>query len=132
MRAKLLLGYLAFVFSAGMAAPGFADGNEATRWLRDTPSEWRGVPPSPQPPWPYLGTPRPGGFLTGGPLMEPEQQTIQELREIRRQLERPADQRQHEVRIAAAAGAGAVAAIVAIVYWRRRRQATVTNARRTS
>jgi hypothetical protein len=73
-----------------------------------------------------------GSFNTDGPLMEPERQTIDELRAVRRQYDRPADQRQHEVRIAAAAGAGAVAAIVAIVYWRRRRHATVTNARRTS
>ena len=63
-------------------------------------------------------------FYTDGPLLEPEQQTIQELRAIRRQHDRPADQRQRDVRIAAAAGTGALAAILAFVYWRRRRHAT--------
>jgi hypothetical protein len=62
-------------------------------------------------------------FYGDGPLMEPEQQTIQELREIRRQLERPADQRQHDVRVVVAAGIGAVAVILALRYWRRRRHA---------
>jgi hypothetical protein len=57
--------------------------------------------------------------------MQSDKQTIQELRDIRRQLERPADQRQHDVRVAVAAGVGAIAVISALRYWRRRRHAAV-------
>jgi hypothetical protein len=58
-------------------------------------------------------------------MMESDNQTIQELRDIRRQFERPADQRQRDVRVAVTAGVGAIAVILALRYWRRRRHAAV-------
>jgi hypothetical protein len=57
---------------------------------------------------------------TDGPLMEPEHQTLKDLREINRQAQQLQDQRQHEVRIAVAIGGGLIAA--GFVFYRFRRR----------
>ena len=59
-------------------------------------------------------------IYTDGPLMQPDNVSIQEFREMQRQLDRPADQRQHEVRLDMMIGLGAVAAGFAFGHFRRR------------
>jgi hypothetical protein len=66
-------------------------------------------------------------FLTDGPLLEPECQTIQELRaDVQARQEHIADRRQHEVRIVAAAAVAACGAIFAILRWRKRSRTVLT------
>jgi hypothetical protein len=57
------------------------------------------------------------------PLLESDRQTIEEVRDIRRQQEAlQTDEMLAKVRIAAAAVIGAAAASVALLWWRRRRR----------
>ena len=53
------------------------------------------------------------------PIKEGEYETIQELRESSLRYDRPADQRQHDVRVTVAIGVVVIVAGFAFRHWRR-------------